>query len=140
MHYWLIKSDPDEYSAADLEREKKTEWTGVWNATALIHLRAMTTGDAVMVYHTGAERAIVALATVGSKPRSDPKDKSGKATVVDIEFDRRLAKPVGLAEIKNDPFFAKFDLVRISRLSVMAVSPAHWKKLLQMAGEADAAG
>lgn len=137
MHYWLIKSDPDDYSAHDLAREKKTEWSGVSNPTALKHLRAMTTGDAVLVYHTDNERAIVALATVGSKPRSDPRDKSGKATVVDIEFDRWLAKPVPLADIKADPAFAQFDLVRISRLSVMPVSPAHWKRILALAGDAD---
>lgn len=136
MHYWLIKSDPEEYSADDLMRERKTEWTGVSNPVALKHLRAMTTGDAVLIYHTGNDRAIVALATVGSKPRSDPRDRSGKATVVDVEFDRMLARPVTLADVKAEPAFATFDLVRISRLSVMRVSPAHWKRILKMAGEA----
>lgn len=139
MHYWLIKSDPGEYSANDLARDKKTEWTGVSNPTALKHLRAMTTGDAVLVYHTGDERAIVATATIGSRPRPDPRDKSGKATVVDVEFGRWLAKPVPLSDIKADPAFAQFDLVRISRLSVMPVSPAHWRRILKLAGESDEA-
>lgn len=132
MNRWLVKSDPDEYSAHDLAREKRTAWTGVSNPVALKHLRAMADGDEVLVYHTGAQRAVVALANVAGKPRNDPADKSGKSVLVELEFREWLAKPVELAQIKEDPAFASFDLVRISRLSVMPVSAAHWKRILAM--------
>jgi predicted RNA-binding protein with PUA-like domain len=136
MNHWLVKTEPEAYSAHDLEREKRTAWTGVSNPVALKHLRAMADGDEVMVYHTGAERAVVALAVVAGKPRPDPADKSGKAVLVELEFRQWLAKPVDLATIKGEPAFASFDLVRISRLSVMPVSGAHWKRIMALAEEA----
>lgn len=134
MHRWLVKSDPDEYSAHNLAEEGRTAWTGVANPLALQHLRAMTDGDEVLVYHTGEQRAIVALAAVAGKPRPDPKDKSGKSVVVDLEFRGWLKTPVTLSDIKDDAAFAAFDLVRFSRLSVMPVGAAHWKKIQTMSG------
>src|SRR5215470_9287212 len=101
MNRWLVKSDPDEYSAHDLEREKRTAWTGVSNPVALKHLRAMADGDQVLVYHTGEQRAIVALAAVAGKPRPDPADKSGKSVLVELEFKQWLKKPVELAQVKS---------------------------------------
>lgn len=133
MNRWLVKSEPDDYSAKDLEREKRTAWTGVSNPTALKHLRSMADGDAVLIYHTGAQRAIVALAAVAGKPRPDPADKSGKSVLVELEFKAWLKKPVELAQIKAEPALASFDLVRISRLSVMPVAAAHWKRIEALA-------
>lgn len=131
---WLIKSDPEEYSAADLEREGRTTWDGVSNAVALKHLRAMAVGDALLVYHTGEERAIVAVGEVAGKPKADPRDMSGKLSTVEISFTRRLDKPVSLADIKADPAFANFELVRIGRLSIMPVPPPLWERIMKMAG------
>jgi len=134
MKRWLVKSDPDEYSAADLERDRQTAWTGVKNPLAQKHLQAMSPGDAVLVYHTGDEKAVVATARVASAPRLDPAERSGRTNVVDLAFGAWLPKPVPLAEIKADPFFRDFALVRMSRLSVMPVSDEQWKRLLEMAG------
>lgn len=140
MDRWLIKSDPEEYSASDLERERQTLWDGVRNALAQKHMRAMRTGQPVLVYHTGAERAVVAVGRVAGDPRPDPADPSGKAVCVPIAFERRLARPVPLTEIRQDPAFADFDLLRMSRLSVMPVGPTHWKRLLELARSSAKAG
>jgi predicted RNA-binding protein with PUA-like domain len=134
MNRWLVKSDPDEYAAADLERDKTTRWTGVSNATAQQHLRSMAAGDEIFLYHTGAQRAVVATGRVAAGPRLDPADKAGKLVLVELTFDRWLKTPVTLEAIKAQPAFASFDLVRISRLSVMPVSADHWRRILKLAG------
>ncbi len=134
MKHWLVKSDADTYSAHDLERDGRTVWDGVRNPTALRHIRDMSEGDAVFVYHSGKEKAIVATAKVASAPKADPRDKSGKLSVVDLAFERWLEHPVTLAAIKADASFKHFDLVRLSRLSVMPVSADHWKRLMDMSG------
>jgi predicted RNA-binding protein with PUA-like domain len=119
--HWLVKTEPTEYSFADLEREKQTRWTGVANPLAKKHLRAMTQGDDVFVYHTGAEKRVVGLADVraaGEEPM--------------LRFREWLRQPVTLAEIKARKEFADFALVRMGRLSVMPVSAAQWKLLWAM--------
>lgn len=135
MPYWLLKSDPDEYSAHDLQRDKRTTWNGVSSPAALIHLRAMKPGDEVLIYHTGDERAIVALAKVTSNPRPDPTDKTGKLVIVDLSFTKMVATPVTLAQIKADPAFKDFALVRQGRLSVMPVPDILWAAVLRLAGK-----
>lgn len=126
MPHWLLKTEPSTYSIADLQREKRTRWDGVKNAAALINLRKMTVGDQVFVYHTGSEKAIVGVARVFV---ADPKDG-----VITLEYERTLPHPVTLAAIKADPAFKDLALVRISRLSAMPVSPAHWTRLLKPRG------
>lgn len=126
MPHWLLKTEPSTYSIADLQREKRTRWDGVKNAAALINLRKMTVGDQVFVYHTGSEKAIVGVARVFV---ADPKDG-----VITLEYERTLPHPVTLAAIKADPAFKDLALVRISRLSAMPVSPAHWTRLLKLRG------
>ena len=133
MSYWILKTEPSTYSFADLVREKRTRWDGVANPVALKNLRAMQPGDEVMIYHTGDERAAVGLASVVSAPYPDPKDKSGKLVVVDLEAGPPLDRPVALAAIKADPTFKDLALVRQGRLSVVPVPPAQWKKLKAMA-------
>jgi predicted RNA-binding protein with PUA-like domain len=131
MNRWLIKTEPGDYSAQDLERERRTLWTGVHNPVALRHLRAMATGDELFVYHTGKEKAIVATGRVAGPPAPDPKDSA--SAMVEVEFAGWLARSVPLKEIKADNFFADFDLVRLSRLSVMPVSEGQWMRLVKMA-------
>jgi predicted RNA-binding protein with PUA-like domain len=131
---WLVKSDPDDYSAVDLERDGSTSWTGVRNPVAQRHLREMKPGDDVLVYHTGDEKAIVATARVAFKPIPDPTDPDAKRVAVQLTFGAWLKSPVTLAGIKADPFFKTFDLVRVSRLSVMPVSEPQWKRLWKLAG------
>lgn len=132
MH-WLIKSDPDDYSAEDLERDGITTWDGVKNATALIHIRKMKAGERAIIYHTGKQRAAVAIANLVSDAYVDPHDAAEKLAVVDIEFDAWLTEPVTLATIKADERFAAFPLVTMGRLSVMPVEPSIWKHLLKLA-------
>ena len=119
MNYFLAKSDPEVYSLTDLIRDKTTTWDGVKNPQALQAIRAMKAGDRVFIYHSGGEPGVVGLAKVASGPRPDP--GNGKLTVVDFTFVARLEPPVTLAEIKADPAFQDFLLVRNSRLSTMAV-------------------
>lgn len=132
MNHWLLKTEPSEYSYDDLEREGRGVWDGVANNLALIHLRQMKKGDLALVYHTGDEKAAVGVAEVASNPYPDPKAGDPKLVVVDLAPKRRLARPVTLAELKADPEFADFALVKISRLSVMPVEPVRWKKLLAL--------
>ena len=122
MNRWLVKSDPDTYSWADLVREKRTVWDGVGNNTALMHLRAMKKGDEVMVYESGKPKVIVGLATIVKGPYPDPNRDDPRFVVVDLKAGKPLAKPVTLADLKADGGFTEFPLVRISRLSVMPVT------------------
>jgi predicted RNA-binding protein with PUA-like domain len=129
MATWLFKEEPTHYGFGQLERDGRTTWSGVKNALAQKHLKAVRKGDRILYYHTGDEKAIVATATAACDAYPDPKDESAKSFVVDIVPGKPLARPVTLAEIKAAPLFADFDLVRISRLSVMPVSAAHLREI-----------
>ena len=133
--FWLLKTEPDHYSYADLERDGATIWDGVANNTALMHIRTMQPGDLALIYHTGDERQAVGVAEVTSAPYADPQAGDPKLVVVDVRPLRRLPRPVTLAAVKADPEFADFALVRQGRLSVVPATDAQWAKLLQMAGE-----
>jgi predicted RNA-binding protein with PUA-like domain len=133
---WLLKTEPDDYAYADLERDGATVWDGVSNNAALMHIRTMRPGDLALIYHTGAERQAVGLAEVTSAPYPDPKAGDAKLVVVDVRPLRRLTRPVTLADVKAEPAFADFALVRQGRLSVVPVTPDQWRRLLAMAGEA----
>lgn len=133
MARWLVKTEPDEYSFDDLLRAGRDVWDGVRNHTALKHLRQMSPGDELFVYHTGNVRAIVGIARVASAPYPDPEADDERWTVVDVEAVRPLARPVTLKEIKADPAFSGWELVRISRLSVMPVPDELWQRILAMA-------
>jgi predicted RNA-binding protein with PUA-like domain len=132
MGNWLVKEEPDHYSYDALVREGRTVWAGVKNPLAQKHLRSIRKGDRIFYYHTGKEKSVVAVAKAASDAYPDPKDKTGKAVVVDVVPERRLPRAVSLAEIKADPAFASFALVRMSRLSVMPVSDAEWKRIEKM--------
>jgi predicted RNA-binding protein with PUA-like domain len=133
--YWLVKQEPTAYSWSDLEKERETEWNGVHNALALRHLRAMGVGDLALFYHSGSERACVGILRVVRGPEPDPRDARGSWTVR-VRPVRRFRRAIPLAEIRNDRAFDGFDLVRISRLSVMPVSEDRWAKLMALEGEA----
>jgi predicted RNA-binding protein with PUA-like domain len=132
--YWLLKTEPDEYSFTDLERDGRAVWDGVTNNAALKHMRGVKAGDEAIVYHTGDERAGVGLARVTSDPYADHAAGDPRLVVFDVEPVRRLARPVTLAEVKADTAFAGWALVRESRLSVMPVPPALWRRLLKLSG------
>ena len=131
MAHWLMKSESGVYSWDDLVRDKTTEWDGVRNPTARIHLRAMKEGDEAFFYHSGDERQVVGIMRVSREARPDPKDSAWVS--VQVEAVRPLGRPVTLKEIKAEPSLAKMELVRLSRLSVSPVRDEEWRKILEMA-------
>jgi predicted RNA-binding protein with PUA-like domain len=140
MSYWLLKTEPDCYSWADLARDQKTVWDGVSNALALKHIRTMAKGDLALIYHTGDERAAVGVAEVVSGPHPDPNADDERAAVVDVKPRQKLERPVTLSDIKADPAFAGWDLLHISRLSVVPVPEKMWERVLELAASAAAGG
>jgi predicted RNA-binding protein with PUA-like domain len=134
MPYWILKTEPSTYSYDDLVRDKRTVWDGVKNPVALKNIGQMQPGDEVLIYHTGDEKATVGRASVAAAPYPDPKKNDPKLLVVEITAGPPLPRPVTLAQIKADPAFKDLALVRIGRLSVVPATPAHWKRLLQLAG------
>lgn len=133
MAGWLLKTEPSEYSFADLVQEARTVWDGVSNSLALRHLRNMRRGDEAFVYHTGSERAITGIARVVSDPYPGGGEAGAGGTVVDLEAVAWLARPVTLAEMKRNELFAGFDLLRLPRLSVMPVPPSIWQAIVDLA-------
>ncbi len=130
MAYWLFKQEPSSYSYFQLEKDGRTVWDGVANNLALKHLRSVRKGDKALFYHTGDEKQVVGIMDIVSDPYPDPKDKS---IVVDVAPSRRL-KPVTLDQIKSDRAFSSWELVRISRLSVMPVPEELWNRIIRMSG------
>ena len=129
---WLFKEEPSHYSFDDFVKDKSTTWSGVRNPVAQRHLHAVKKGDRIFYYHTGDEKAIIGVAKAVGNAYPDPDDASGKFAVVDVTPVRKLNRPVTLKEIKADPAFKTFPLVRISRLSVMPVSDAEWARIEKM--------
>lgn len=128
MAYFLAKTDPETYSIEQFERDKETTWDGVRNAQAVRVIQSMQQGDEVFIYHSMGEAAIVGLARVIAQPRPDP--HNSKSWVVDMQFIRRLARPVTLRAVKETHLFDDWSLVRQSRLSTMSM-PAefvHWMR------------
>ena len=130
---WLVKEEPTHYGFDALVKDRRAVWSGVRNALAQKHLRAIKRGDRILYYHTGDEKAVVGIARALSGPYPDPED--GRYVAVDIAPVKRLPSPVRLAEIKADPAFQDFPLVRIARLSVMPVTDAEWARIERMAGK-----
>jgi predicted RNA-binding protein with PUA-like domain len=129
---WLFKEEPSSYSFAQFLKDGGTSWAGVRNPLAQKHLRGVKKGDRIFYYHTGSEKAVVGIARATSDPYPDPKDKSGKLSVVDVAPVQALKRPVTLAEINGSSAFASFPLTRLPRLSVMPVSDAEWKAIETM--------
>jgi len=130
---WLFKTEPNAYSYDRLARDGHAVWDGVENALALKHLAAVATGDEVLVYHTGNEKAAIGVARVTRGAYADPKQKAAKLVVVDIEPVTKLSHAVTLAAMRTNPKLAGFDLLRLPRLSIMPVSRARWTEILRMA-------
>ncbi len=130
--YWLFKEEPEHYSFNDLVRDGRTVWDGVRNNLALKHIRAMKKSDLAFFYHTGKETTVVGIIRIVSDPYPDPEEKDPKLVVVDIEPVEKIKRPVTLAEIKSNAKFKNFELVRISRLSVMPVPKSLWDEIIKM--------
>lgn len=134
---WLFKEEPTHYGWDDFVEDGQTSWTGVKNPLAQRYLRQVKKGDRVFYYHTGNEKAIVGIARAVTGAYEDPGDKTGRLVAVDLSPVGRLARPVTLAQIKADSAFRDFPLVKISRLSVMPVSEAEWKRIEGLARTPD---
>ncbi|MCW5316973.1 EVE domain-containing protein [Nostoc sp. KVJ3] len=132
MAYWLLKTEPENYSYFDLERDGSTIWDGINNALALKYLRTILLGELAFIYHTGKERQIIGVAEIVSQPYIDPALNDSKRAVVDVRALRRVHQPVTLAQIKQDEKFTDFDLLRLPRLSVVPVSEVYWQRLLEL--------
>lgn len=129
MAYWLMKSEPASYSWDDLVRDGGTEWDGVRNNAARLHLRAMKIGDEAFFYHSMSDKAVVGIMRIAREGQPDPKDADW--TSVRVEPVRRI-EPVTLAEIKAEPQLAQMELIRQSRLSVAPVRAEEWETLLKL--------
>jgi predicted RNA-binding protein with PUA-like domain len=130
---WLFKEEPSSYSFEEFTKEGGTVWAGVKNPLAQKHLRSVMKGDRIFYYHTGNQKAVVGVAKATSAAYPDPKDKAGKAVVVDVAPERALARPVTLAEIKASKAFTTFPLTRLPRLSVMPVTDKEWSEIERLA-------
>ncbi len=115
--YYLLKTEPSEYSFADLQRDKETIWDGVSNPVALKHLRAMKAGERLIIYETADKKSAIGTAAVVSVDASDAKNPRVK-----IKAGKALARPVTLAEVKGEKLFADSPLVRQGRLSVVPLT------------------
>src|SRR4051812_49278267 len=133
MSYWLMKSEPGSYSWDDLQRDGGTEWDGVRNAAARLHLKAMRTGDEALFYHSGADKAAVGIMRIARAAAPDPKDADWVS--VRVEPIRQLPRPVTLKAMKAEPRLAALEMIRQSRLSVSPVREAEWTAILDLAGD-----
>jgi len=121
---YLLKTEPSEYSFADLQRDKVTVWDGVSNPVALRNIREMKSGDRLVIYETGDHKSAVGTASVVSVEAADPKNPR-----LEIKAGRALSKQVSLAQIKANKLFSDSPLVRMGRLSVVPLTPAQYKFL-----------
>ena len=134
MQYWLVKQEPEKYPWSQLVKDKGTYWDGVRNYQARNNLRAMAKGDLVLYYHSVSEKAVVGVAKVTREAYPDPTAKEGDWSVVDLKPARALKTPVTLEAIKTNPALTGISLIKQSRLSVMPLAAAHFKKILKLGG------
>src|SRR2546430_1032976 len=131
MNYWLVKQEPSVYSYDKLVKEKKTVWDGVHNNLALKHIRSMKKGDKALFYHTGDERQAVGIIEITTDPYPNPKEDDKRFVVMGVKPTSRLKRPVTLDEMKTDKIFKNWELLRISRLSVMPVPREIWDAIIK---------
>ena len=132
--HWLVKSEPEAYAWSDLVRDKRTDWTGVRNYQARIHLNAMRKGDLVFFYESVTTKAVVGVAEVTKTAFPDKTAEDPGWVAVELKAVKPLATPVTLADIKTVPALANIALLRQSRLSVMPLKPAEFEKILKLGG------
>ena len=132
MNYWLVKSEPSKYSFDQLVKDGRTMWDGVRNYAARNNLQGMKKGDHVLFYHSNEGLAVVGIAKVVKEHYPDPTSDEDAWVVVDVAPVRALKRPVTLAEIKSTPQLADMQLIRLSRLSVSAVTEGEYDFILRM--------
>ncbi len=132
VNYWLVKQEPKSYNFSILKKDKKTVWDGVHNNLALKHINNMKKGDLILFYHSGDEKQVVGIIQVSSKPYSNPEETNERFVVVDVKYKKELQNPVTLSEMKKQKKFKNWELLRISRLSVMPVPKEIWNSIIKM--------
>lgn len=130
--FWLMKSEPDVYGWDDLVAEGEGTWDGVRNHTAARNLREMRRGDEAFFYHSNIGLEIVGVMRISKAGLTDPNDPTGKWAAVKVKPVRKLKRAVSLKEVKAAPELAEMELVRFSRLSVAAVRPDEWDRIVAM--------
>ncbi len=130
--HWLMKSEPDAYSWDDLAAQGEGTWDGVRNYRARNNLIAMQVGDEAFFYHSNVGLEIVGIVTVSQAGIPDPTDETGKWAAVKVKPVRKLKRAITLKEIKADPALAEIELIKLSRLSVAAITPQEWDYILAL--------
>ncbi len=130
MNHWLVKSEPFKYSWDQFVKDKKAVWDGVRNYAARNNMRAMKKGDLMFFYHSNEGLEIVGIAKVVKEAYQDPTTEDTAWSVVEIAPFKKLKKPVTLAQIKADKQLAAMQIIRLSRLSVSAVTAAEFDRVL----------
>jgi predicted RNA-binding protein with PUA-like domain len=134
MAYWLVKSEPDAFSWEQQVARGVEPWTGVRNHMAKNYLKAMKRGDRAFFYHSNVGKEIVGVVEVARSAYPDPTAEDGDWVCVDMKAVRPMKRPVTLAEMKADPALTDLLLIRMSRLSVMPITPEHWKYICELGG------
>jgi predicted RNA-binding protein with PUA-like domain len=134
MQYWLMKSEPSAYSWEQLNKDGKTNWSGVRNFQAAANLKAMKQGDHAFFYHSNEGLSVVGICEIVKEAYPDPSDKTGKFVQVDVKPVAPMKQPVTMAEIKATPSLSDMVLVKNSRLSVQPVTAVQWKAVCKMGG------
>ena len=132
MAYWLMKSEPGNWSWDDQVKDGVAEWDGVRNYQAANNMKAMKIGDRAFFYHSVKEKLVVGIVEVVKEYYPDPTDASGRFGMVDIKALRPFKRPVSLAEIKAEPELQDIALVRQSRLSVIPIAAEEWRIICAM--------
>ena len=132
MSYWLVKTEPEEYSFDKLLEEGVCSWEGVRNHQAKNNILGMRPGDEVLVYHSVNGKEVVGIAEVMSKPYPDASDTSERWYTVDLKGVKKLKSPVTLKQIKADPKLEGIQIIKNSRLSVMPITSKHYQYILMM--------
>jgi predicted RNA-binding protein with PUA-like domain len=134
MNHWLVKSEPEAFSWDQQVANGTEPWTGVRNHAARNNLRAMRQGDQAFFYHSNTGKAIVGIVTVVREAYPDPTAEAGDWVAVDMQALAPMPRPVSLAVMKSDPALEGLALLRLSRLSVVPVSAAHWRHICRTGG------
>jgi len=132
MNYWLMKSEPDVFSYADLVKKGKAEWDGVRNHAAQLHMKAMRKGDLAFFYHSNIGVEAVGIMEIVEEAAPDSTDKTGKWIAVHVAPHKKLDRPVTLKTMKADPALADMVMLRQSRLSVAPLTPQQFQHIVAL--------
>jgi predicted RNA-binding protein with PUA-like domain len=135
-NYWVLVTDPNEYSFRDLERDTQTVWDGVADYVSLKNLRDLDQGEQVLIFHSGDQMAFVGTARIVSDPYPNPRETDASMMVVDVEPLDPLDPPVPLLDLQDLPEFQDFDLVNEPEIEVAPITPGQWERILEMSRDA----